>query len=63
MGQENCGQQTKEIAFAGHIVSQAGIRPDDNKYKAIAEFPKPTSTSQLLSFLGLINQLAASIPY
>ena len=24
-----------ELGFAGHIVSQNGISPDDNKYKAI----------------------------
>ena len=32
----------KKMTFAGHIISQAGIRPDDSKYKAIAEFPIPT---------------------
>ena len=45
----------KEITFAGHIISQAGIRPDDSKYQAIAEFPTPTNVSQLRSFLGLAN--------
>ena len=29
----------KEITFEGHIISQAGIRLDDSKYKAIAKFP------------------------
>ena len=52
----------KEITFAGHIISQAGIRPDDNKYRAIAEFPTPTNVSQLRSFLGLANQLTAFVP-
>ena len=33
----------KEITFSGHIISQAGIRPDDTKYKTIAEFPTPTN--------------------
>lgn len=31
----------KEISFTGHIVSQSGIRPDDSKYRAIAEFTTP----------------------
>ena len=52
----------KEITFAGHIVNQSGIRPDVNKYKAIAEFPTPTNVSQLRSFLDLANQLTAFIP-
>ena len=53
----------KEISFAGHIVSQAGIMPDDSKYRAIAEFPTLENVSQLRSFLGLANQLTAFVPY
>ena len=45
-----------ELGFAGHIVSQNGIRPDDNKYKAIKEFPASKN------LLGLANQLAAFVP-
>ena len=30
-----------ELGFAGHIVSQNGIRPDDNQHKAIKEFTTP----------------------
>ena len=52
----------KEISFAGHIISQAGIRPDDNKYRAIAEFPTPENVSQLRSCLGFANQLTAFVP-
>ena len=52
----------KEITFAGHIISQTGIRPNDNKYQAIADFPTPTNVSQLRSFLGLANQLTAFVP-
>ena len=52
----------KEYSFAGHIVSQAGIRPNDSKYRAIADFPTPENISQLRSFLGLANQLTAFAP-
>ena len=52
----------KEISFAGHITSQNGIRLDDSKYKAIADFPTPENVSQLRSFLGLANQLTAFVP-
>ena len=52
----------KEITFAGHIISLAGIGPDDSKYKATADFPTPTNVSQLRSFLGLANQLTAFVP-
>ena len=33
-----------ELGFTGHIVSQNSIRPDDNKYKAIKEFPTPKTS-------------------
>ena len=51
-----------EISFAGHIMSQSGIRPGDSKYRAIADFPTPENVSQLRSFLGLANQLTAFVP-
>ena len=51
-----------ELGFAGHIVSQNGIRLDDDKYKSIKEFPAPKNLKHLRSFLGLANQLAAFVP-
>ena len=51
-----------ELGFAGHIVSQNGIRTDDDKYKAIKEFPTFKNLKDLRSFLGLANQLAAFVP-
>ena len=50
------------IEFAGHIVSDQGIRPDDQKYTAVADFPRPTSVSTVRSFLGLAQQLGSFIP-
>ena len=52
----------KEISFAHHIVSQSGNRPNDSKYRAIADFPTPENVSQQRSFLGLVNQLTAFVP-
>ena len=43
----------KEITFAGHIISQTGIRPDDNKFQAIADFPTSTNVSQKGNGMGL----------
>ena len=37
-----------ELGFAGHIVSQNGISPDDDKYKAIKEFPAPKNLKDLI---------------
>ena len=50
------------IDFASHIISNMGIRPNDDKYKASTDFSRPTNTSDLRSFLGLAQQLGAFIP-
>ena len=50
------------IEFAGHIVSDIGIRPDDKKYQAVADFPRPFNVSTLRSFLCLAQQLSSFIP-
>ena len=43
-------------------MSQNGIRPDDDKYQAIKEFPAPKNLKDLKTFLGLAYQLAAFVP-
>ena len=52
----------QSLQFAGHIISKDGIRPDDDKFKAIKEFPRPKCTKDLRGFLGLMNQLASFVP-
>lgn len=44
-----------DIQFLGHIISQDGIRPDNNKMQAIREYPVPRNLKQLRGFLGLCN--------
>ena len=53
---------SNSIEFAGHIVSDVGIRPDDRKYQAVADFPRPTNVLTLRAFLGLVQQLGSFIP-
>lgn len=51
-----------EVAFAGFVVSQEGIKPDPEKVKAIKEFPSPKDITEVRSFLGLANQLGQFVP-
>ena len=51
-----------KIQFAGHIISDEGIQPDEDKYKAIKDFPRPKNLKDTRAFLGLANQLGAFIP-
>ena len=52
----------RKINFAGHIIFDDGIQPDDEKYAAISKFPRPRSVKDLRSFLGLAQQLASFVP-
>ena len=51
-----------EIEFAGHIISDTGIRPDGKKLAAIKQFPTPSCIKDVRAFLELANQLGSFIP-
>ena len=50
------------IQFAGHIISDGGIRPDDDKFAALRNFQQPEYVKELRSFLGLVAQFGAFAP-
>ena len=50
------------IHFAGHIISDNGIRPDDVKFAALRNFQQPANVKELRSFLGLVAQFGAFAP-
>ena len=41
------------VAFLGHVVSKDAISVDMKKVEAIQSWPRPTSVSEIRSFLGL----------
>ena len=48
-----CEFWLKEVAFLGHVVSREGIQVDLKKIEAITEWPRPTTVTEMRSFLGL----------
>ena len=48
-----CEFWLEEVAFLGHVVSKVGIQVDPKKIKAITEWPRPTTVTEVRSFLGL----------
>ena len=50
------------IHFAGHIISDGGIRPDDDKFAALHNFQQPGNVKELRLFLGLVAQFGAFAP-
>ncbi|XP_075103331.1 uncharacterized protein LOC142177978 [Nicotiana tabacum] len=43
------------VAFLGHIVSDEGIKVDGQKIEAVQNWPRPTTPTEVRSFLGLAD--------
>ena len=48
-----CEFWLQSVAFHGHIVSSEGIRVNSQKIEVVKQCPRPTSTTNIRSFLGL----------
>ena len=45
------------MKFLGHLIGQDGVRADPEKTSAISDMETPQSVSDLMRFLGMVNQL------
>ena len=59
---EKCSFAQASVEYLGHTLSPEGVRPNDNKVKAVKEFPQPTCCKEVKSFLGLINFYRRHLP-
>ncbi|GJW89348.1 putative reverse transcriptase domain-containing protein [Tanacetum coccineum] len=50
---QSCEFWLQQVAFLGHIVSADGIIMDPSKVEAITKWPRPTTVTEVRSFLGL----------
>lgn len=50
---KKCTFCTNKVVFLGYVVSGSGIEVDEEKVKAIKDWPTPTSISQVRSFHGV----------
>ncbi|PKU68622.1 RNA-directed DNA polymerase [Dendrobium catenatum] len=48
-----CEFWLSSVNFLGHVISGEGISVDQNKIQAISDWPRPTTVSEVRSFLGL----------
>jgi len=46
-----------EVLFGGFVLSRTGYRIDPTLTKALREFPRPQSRTDVRSFIGLVNQI------
>jgi len=52
-----------ETKYLGHIITGEGVKIDTEKFKAIENFPAPTTVLELQSFIGLATYYARFIPH
>ncbi|XP_070054365.1 uncharacterized protein [Nicotiana tomentosiformis] len=45
----------KFVTFLGHVVSGEGIKVDPQKIAAVNDWPRPTTSTEIHSFLGLVG--------
>lgn len=50
-----CIYAKPEVKLLGHVVSKEGIAPDEEKLRAIRDFPEPKTIKHVQSFVGLCN--------
>ena len=59
---QKCEFSQVRLKFLGHIVDVEGVHADPEKTRAIAQFPVPSTRTDLQRFLGMVNQLGKFIP-
>ena len=52
----------EEIAYAGHLLTKDGLKPDPEKVRAVQAMTKPSNMKELKTFLGFIQSLAKFLP-
>lgn len=62
LNKDECKIRRTEIAYLGHILSAEGVKPDQEKVRAIQNMPEPEDKAGLLRFLGMLQHLAKFIP-
>ena len=57
-----CEFMRPSVEYLGHIISAEGLRPTQEKVRAINDAPAPQNVTQLRSFVGLVNFYSKFLP-
>lgn len=50
-----CEFWMKQVSFLGHVVSSEGLSVDPAKIEVVTNWPRPSTISEVRSFLGLVG--------
>ena len=62
LNRNKCSFMKERIEYLGHIIDLEGVRPTEEKVRAVREAPIPNNIPQLRSFLGIINYYHKFLP-
>ena len=62
LNRDKCKVRTEEIKYIGHKLSASGLKPDDEKVRAVTQLPPPQDRKELMRFNGMVQYLAKFIP-
>ena len=57
-----CELFKKQINYLGHVVGHKGVATDPDKIKAVTEWPRPTTVTEVRCFLGFVSYYKRFIP-
>ena len=60
--ESKCLLMQPRVEYLGHKLDRSGIRPLDDKVRAILSTPAPSNVAELKSFLGLVTYYSRFIP-
>ena len=52
-----------QVPYMGHLLTADGLKPDEEKIKAVKDMPKPASKQDVQRFLGFVNYLSKFAPH
>lgn len=52
---EKCAFFREKVQYLGHVISSQGVATDPGKVEAVAQWPCPTTVSELRTFLGFVS--------
>ena len=63
LNKRKCKFQQDSVTYLAHVIDKEGLRPTDEKLKAIRDATAPSDVSSLKSFLGLIMFYSKFLPH